>query len=127
WCAPTFGGLDVMKWHSDAPTRRYTSTQMPCEDGDARILTHEETAPAPLSDDWHIWSVAFGPEGVRFELDGQVLHSQGGDADTSRDTAADFASLDAATFAAVMDQLWQLRITTEVRKPGDAFAPPNPT
>lgn len=127
WCAPAYGGLDVMKWQGGDPTRSWAATQATCVGGTPPVVGHPTNHGTDLSADWHVWSVRFGPEGVQFELDGQVLHSSGGDADTSLDTAADFPGLAEGAFAAVMEQLWQLRFTTEVRQAGDANAPPNPS
>ncbi len=127
FCATNHGGLDVMKWHGDAPAIARSTTQATCTSGTPRSITHTAQAQNSLSNDWHVWSVKFGPGGVQYELDGQVIHSEGGDSATAIDTASDFPGMTSSAFAAVMEQLWQLRFTTEVRKSGDANPAPSPT
>ena len=69
----------------------------------------------------NVFIAAWSAAGITYTFDGETLPSNTGDADKSTDTWADFPAVSQATFEGVMNQLWQIRLNTQVTKPGDAW------
>lgn len=124
WCGGTYGELDIMEWYSDFPATNTATTHLTCTNNATKHLPHNQSYGTDLSTSWHTWSMSWNRTSIQYSFDGTIFPSKGGDTDTQLDTVGDFSGLTAATFDSIMNQLWKLRINTQVTKPGDAYHKP---
>jgi chitodextrinase len=89
------------------------------------MLQHNVDYGSDLSTDWHTWTMDWDTNGVKYYMDGvlQPHASSQGDTDKNIDSYTDFSGLTQSQFNTVMDQMWQLRMNTQVIKSGDAWHP----
>lgn len=126
WCGSNYGELDVMEWWWDEQGAQTadiaTSTShITCASNSTKKSQHYKDMATDLTTNWHIWAMEWDASGVRYEIDGQNVPSNWGDADKTTDTYADFSGVSSSVFNTILGQMWKIRLNTQIVKDDDSW------
>jgi hypothetical protein len=126
WGQTYYGELDTLEWYGDQP-RMYTGTSI--MGANAVKSQHFLDTGIDLGRDnkAHQYAMEWGTGGIKYFFDGKEINRSNGGDKNSLDVATDFSGISAAQFQQIMNDIWEIRMETEITSPGNQWdkAPDN--